>query len=89
MNIRSMRLSIQDAGAAIETLEARGVSILGSYQEAAEGQAGASRREWTRLRIAPTSSRSIPIELASEETGWPLPAAGPADDKSIRRVLSS
>jgi len=78
--LAGMRLSMHDDGAAAERLEARGVSTLESCHEVAEGLDGVSRREWTRLPIAPTSSRSIPIELAGQETGWQLPAAGPADD---------
>lgn len=77
--LAGMRFSIRD-GAAAETLAARGVSTLESCHEVAEGLDGVSRREWTRLPIAPTSSRSIPIELVGEETGWPLPGAGQADD---------
>ncbi len=78
--LAGMRLSMQDDGAAAETLEARGISTLERCHEAAEGLDGVSRREWTRLRIAPTSSRGIPIELTSEEQGWPLPAASRVDD---------
>ncbi len=63
--LAGMRLSMQDDGAAAETLEARGISTLERCHEAAEGLDGVSRREWTRLRIAPTSSRGIPIELGA------------------------
>lgn len=65
--LAGLRLQCDDPERAVELLEARGISTKQSIAGEATGQDGETLRRWLSIGIDPKASRSIPVELVSDE----------------------
>lgn len=80
--LRAIRLVCDDVGQIARRFEEGVPSLLASENREAGSEEEEGLRTWVSTQIDPVASRSIPVELISDEIGSRASVAGPVSDRA-------